>query len=206
MSLTVQFYTMLAMFGMGSWIGVALDTYGRFLKRPKRARWFLFFNDLSFWIVQGLIIFYVLLLVNEGELRFYVFLALLCGFAAYQSLFQSTYMNLLELLIRFVVRAYRFMAKLITTLILRPIRYIVHLLVVLILGLWSVLLAIIRYVWKVVYLPIKWISLVIWRLVPKKVKMFFYEVAGFFSKIKNFKNIWYNKYSQIKKWWRNFRS
>ncbi|KAA0543705.1 spore cortex biosynthesis protein YabQ [Bacillus sp. BGMRC 2118] len=190
MSLSVQFYTMLAMFGMGSWLGAALDTYGRFLQRPKRSRWLLFINDLTFWIVQGLIIFYVLLLVNEGELRFYVFLALLCGYAGYQSLFQSFYMNFLELLIRFVIRMYQFIAKLITTLVFKPIRYIIHLLVVLFISLWGALLVIVKFTINVVYLPIKWISLIVWKLLPKKVKMFFVNVAGVFKRIKNFKNIW----------------
>lgn len=206
MSLTVQFYTMLAMFGMGSWIGAALDTYGRFLQRPKRARWLLFINDLTFWIVQGLIIFYVLLLVNEGELRFYVFLALLCGYAAYQSLFQSFYMNFLEHLIRFVISTYKIIAKLINTLIIKPIRYLLHLFVLLLIGVWSFILVIVKFLFKVVYLPIKWISLVVWRLMPKKVKMFFIDVAGFLKKIKNFKNIWHSGLSFIKKWWKNFRS
>ncbi len=43
--------------------------------------------------------FYVLLLVNEAELRIYVFLALLCGFAAYQSMLKAIYMRLLNFLI-----------------------------------------------------------------------------------------------------------
>ncbi|MBM6616095.1 spore cortex biosynthesis protein YabQ [Bacillus suaedaesalsae] len=206
MSLSVQFYTMLAMFGMGSWVGAALDTYGRFLQRPKRARWLLFINDLSFWIVQGLIIFYVLLLVNEGELRFYVFLALLCGYAAYQSIFKSFYMNFLEHLIRFVIRTYQFIAKLITTLVIKPIRYLIHLLVVLLITLWGVLLVILKFLLNVVYLPLKWISLVVWKLLPKKVKMFFNDVAGFLIKIKNFKNIGHKWLAFIKKWWQNFRS
>ncbi|MFD6438251.1 spore cortex biosynthesis protein YabQ, partial [Peribacillus sp. NPDC060186] len=38
MTLTIQFYTLLAMIGMGSCFGAALDTYNRFLKRSKRKR------------------------------------------------------------------------------------------------------------------------------------------------------------------------
>ena len=78
MSLTTQLATMLAMIGMGSWLGAALDTYNRFLQRQDRTHWIVLINDILFWIVQGLIIFYVLLLVNEGELRFYIFLSILC--------------------------------------------------------------------------------------------------------------------------------
>jgi spore cortex biosynthesis protein YabQ len=199
MSLNIQFYTMLAMFGVGSWVGAALDTYGRFLKRPARARWFVFVNDVAFWLVQGLIIFYTLLVVNEGELRLYVLLALLCGYAAYQSLLQSFYISFLELLISFVVKTYNFIAKLITVLIINPIRYIIQLLLVLLLGLWKLMVFALTFFLKVIFTPIKWVGLVIWRLVPKKFKIFLYNTAGIFKKIKNFKTIG-------QKWWDKFRS
>ncbi len=88
MTLSTQFLTMLSMIGMGSLFGAMLDTYQRFLKRPKRKSLIVFINDLFFWIIQALLIFYTLFQVNNGELRFYIFLALLCGFAAYQSLFK----------------------------------------------------------------------------------------------------------------------
>ncbi|WP_328192609.1 spore cortex biosynthesis protein YabQ, partial [Heyndrickxia coagulans] len=39
MSLSVQFYTMLAMIAMGSFFGGTLDTYNRFLQRRNRKRW-----------------------------------------------------------------------------------------------------------------------------------------------------------------------
>jgi spore cortex biosynthesis protein YabQ len=163
MSLSVQFYTMLAMFGMGSWVGAALDTYGRLLKRPARASWFVFLNDVAFWVVQGLIIFYILLVVNEGELRFYVFLALLCGFAAYQSLFQSFYKCLLERLISIALSTYKLFARIVTVLIINPIRYIIQLLLVFLLGLWKLLLVIAIFIFKVITTPFKWIGLLLWK-------------------------------------------
>jgi spore cortex biosynthesis protein YabQ len=199
MSLSVQFYTMLAMFGMGSWVGAALDTYGRLLKRPARASWFVFLNDVAFWVVQGLIIFYILLVVNEGELRFYVFLALLCGFAAYQSLFQSFYKCLLERLISIALSTYKLFARIVTVLIINPIRYIIQLLLVFLLGLWKLLLVIAIFIFKVITTPFKWIGLLLWKLAPKKAKIILTKIAGIFVKMKNFKVIW-------KKWWNRFRS
>jgi len=96
MSLSVQFYTMLAMIAMGSFFGGTLDTYNRFLQRRKRKRWVVFVHDVLFWLCQSLLLFYVLFLVNAGEVRFYIFIALLCGFAAYQALFKNGYLKLLE--------------------------------------------------------------------------------------------------------------
>ena len=98
MSLTIQLYTMLSMI---EWVlDWSIFRYiSTFLKRQERKRWLVFIHDILFWIVQALFVFYVLLLVNEAELRIYVFLALLCGFAAYQSLLKALYMKLLNFLI-----------------------------------------------------------------------------------------------------------
>ena len=124
MTLTTQFYTLLAMIGMGSFYGAALDTYNRFLKRSERKRWIVFIHDVLFWVIQGLLIFYVLFLVNEGEFRFYLFLALLCGFSAYQSLFKKLYQSSLELFIKIVINIFKFCVKSFQILIILPINWV----------------------------------------------------------------------------------
>src|SRR6476659_5920333 len=111
MTLSTQFLTMISMIGMGSLFGAMFDTYQRFLKRPKQKAWIVFINDLLFWMIQALLIFYTLFLVNNGELRFYIFIALVCGFAAYQSLFKGLYLSLLETIIRSIIGLYRFLKK-----------------------------------------------------------------------------------------------
>lgn len=210
MSLTTQFYTMMAMVGMGSWLGAALDTYGRFLKRPKRAHWVVFLNDVFFWVVQGLIIFYTLLLVNEGELRFYVFIALLCGYATYQSMLKNWYLRVLEKLIDFSISAYRFLAKTIQLLIIKPIQTLFQTIIVLILGLLNFLWTLAKFlfktiIWvlKIIFLPVKWTGLILWKLVPKQFKRviekYFYSLAGFFKKMENMKHSLYKIWKKIKK-------
>ena len=124
MTLTTQFYTLLAMIGMGSFYGAALDTYNRFLKRSQRKRWIVFIHDVLFWVIQGLLIFYVLFLVNEGEFRFYLFLALFCGFSAYQALFQKLYCHSLEIFIKIVISIYKFCIKSFQILIFIPIKWV----------------------------------------------------------------------------------
>jgi spore cortex biosynthesis protein YabQ len=210
MSLTTQFYTMLAMVGMGSWLGAALDTYGRFLKRPKRAHWVVFINDLLFWLFQGLIIFYILLLVNEGELRFYVFIALLCGYAAYQSILKEWYNTALEIFIQFMIGTYRFLAKAFRFLIVRPIMGIFHSIIVLLLGIFNVILIVgsllikvIVVLLKIIFTPFKWIGLLLWKLTPIKIRRilekYFYKLAGFIQKAQNMKHILYKLWKKIKK-------
>ena len=125
MTLSTQFMTMLAMIGMGVFFGAGLDTYNRFLKRSKRKSWLVFINDVLFWILQGLFIFFVLFRVNQGELRFYIFIALLCGFAAYQSLFKGIYLRWLEMLISFVISVFRFFVKIVYLLVYKPIYLVI---------------------------------------------------------------------------------
>jgi spore cortex biosynthesis protein YabQ len=198
MTLSTQFLTMLAMIGMGSLFGASLDTHNRFLKRSKRKSWIVFINDILFWVFQGLSIFYVLFSVNMGELRFYIFLALLCGFAAYQSLFKKTYLKLLERAISITINIYLFFVKAVRLLIVRPLQMLAAtaLSLVLITGrglyvllkwLLSVLLWLLKnIIWK----PIKMIFLLFWKLLPKTVKKsvekLYNKLAGFLFIVKNY--------------------
>lgn len=171
MSLTTQFYTMLAMIAMGSIFGASLDTYNRFLQRGKRKRWIVFINDVMFWLIQGLAVFYILFLVNYGEIRFYIFVALVCGFAAYQALMKNIYLKLLEILISAVISIYQFIVKLFMSLIFNPIKWIVLAFVTLTITLGKVLLSLVKvilqmllWVIKIIFSPLKWIFALFWKL------------------------------------------
>ncbi|WP_075979835.1 spore cortex biosynthesis protein YabQ [Bacillus massilinigeriensis] len=195
MTLSTQFLTMLAMIGMGCFFGAALDTYNHFLQRPKRKGWIVFFNDILFWTVQGLIIFYILFLVNKGELRFYIFLALLCGFAAYQSLLKQIYLRLLEFVISTIVTIYRFFVKMFQMLVYRPIYSLVMAIISFIIllgkGLYALvrfLLKILIYIIRMVLKPFSWILSLLWNKLPKGIKniveKLYNKMAGYFLKIK----------------------
>ncbi|KAF0816350.1 MULTISPECIES: spore cortex biosynthesis protein YabQ [unclassified Cytobacillus] len=209
MTLTTQFLTMLAMIGMGSVFGAALDTYNRFLQRTKRKSWLVFINDILFWVVQGLAIFYILFLVNKGELRFYIFIALLCGFAAYQSLFKKMYLRVLEISIRMAISIYRFFVKAVTILIYKPIQGLIMALIAIAVmlgkGLYSLLKVIIRVLWftlKAAFLPVKWILSLLWKLLPKKIKKtvekLYNKLAGYLQRIKNYVLKWTAKWKKPK--------
>lgn len=177
MSLPVQFYTLLAMIGMGSFFGAALDTYQRFLKRKSRKVWIVFINDILFWILHGLIMFYILFQVNYGEVRFYLVLALLCGFAAYQALFKTSYMKMLEWGIRFVTASARFVRRLFQILVYNPIKGLILLLVSMflfigkaLLGLVTITGKVLLWVLKIMIKPFLILAKLLWYLVPKPVK------------------------------------
>jgi spore cortex biosynthesis protein YabQ len=195
MSLTTQLATMLAMIGMGSWLGAALDTYNRFLQRQDRTHWIVFINDILFWIVQGLIIFYVLLLVNEGELRFYIFLAILCGYAVYQSLFRMIYLKVLEWAIWFATRLYRFFVQLCYYFIVRPIQLLFQTLLALSFFIWKLFLSFLRILYRCVKLllaPVRWIGLMVWKRIPQNWKAslekIFSYLAGIIRQVKKVKD------------------
>lgn len=196
MSLSVQFYTLLAMIGMGSYFGAALDTYNRFLKRSKRKSWIVFINDFLFWVVQGLLIFYVLFLVNEGELRIYSFLALLCGFSAYQALIKGFFLKCLEAVINFIIATLNFIKKSIQTLIFQPIKWLAAGIIFLLASVAKGIYFLIKSILKIIYSMIKialrpFIRLLmgIWNYLPKPVTKnvgkFYNKVTGFFNNLKN---------------------
>jgi spore cortex biosynthesis protein YabQ len=209
MTLSTQFITMLSMIGMGALFGASLDTYQRFLNRPKRKRWFVFINDLLFWLAQGLSIFYTLFLVNQGEIRFYIFLALLCGFAAYQSLFKRLYLSLLEILIQICISTYRFGEKTFLLMVWKPVLWIIGLIISLFFALYKGLLALIRLIYRIIkwvlsiiFKIILWILSLLWKLVPKKVKKSVEKIynrgAGFLLKIKNYVHRWVKAWKKPK--------
>jgi spore cortex biosynthesis protein YabQ len=197
MTLSTQFLTMISMIGMGSLFGVMFDTYQRFLDRPNRKSWIVFFNDLLFWVIQALIIFYILFLVNNGELRFYIFIALLCGFAAYQSLFKGVYLRLLEFMIKTAIAIYRFIRRAFQLLIYKPVIGLIQLVISIIIligrGLFSLVkfvLKVLLFILKIFWVPIVKIILILWKLLPKSIKKYveklYNRTAGIFMEIKNY--------------------
>ncbi|SDZ66357.1 spore cortex biosynthesis protein YabQ [Evansella caseinilytica] len=148
MTLEVQFLSMLASAGTGIWLGASFDTYKRFLGSPKRFRWTFVINDVLFWILQGLIFFYVLLQVNNGDVRFYLILSLILGYSIYRALFEKLFLQLLEWLIGFCKGTYRMISRTIKVLIITPIKWLLQLVLslsmILLTTLWNILLFLLR--------------------------------------------------------------
>ncbi|WP_332697265.1 spore cortex biosynthesis protein YabQ [Halalkalibacter lacteus] len=184
MTLTVQLYTMLSMAAMGLYIGAAIDTYGRFTRKRPSFNWLVACNDLLFWLVQALVVFYVLLQANNGEIRFYIFLALVCGYAAYQSLFRQLYQTLLEKLITFVIQTYRITIKLFMVLLINPIKYLLKVLYSLCMMVLSVCLTVILFLLRIIWRPTKWLLFLLykWTRLNKQVN----KMKPIFRKLKEF--------------------
>ena len=197
------------MIGMGSVFGAMFDTYQRFLNRSKRKQWIVFINDLLFWIIQALLIFYTLFMVNDGELRFYIFIALLCGFAAYQSLFKGIYLKLLEVIIQTVIATINFLKKTFRLLIYKPVLGLIQLVIAIIIAFGRGIFTLVKFIFKVVLFilkiiifPVQKILLLFWKLLPKGIKKsvekLYNKTAGNFKEIKNYINTFINKWKKRK--------
>jgi spore cortex biosynthesis protein YabQ len=197
------------MIGMGAIFGTMLDTYQRFLQRSKRKHWLVFLNDILFWAIQALLVFYILFLVNKGEIRFYIFIALVCGFAAYQSLFRRLYLRILEELISSFVSFYIFLKKLTIILLFRPVQGLIQIGMFIILFFGRGLYTLVKFVLKALLFIMKFILqivgkilLIFWKPLPKKIKKpvekLYNRTAGILLKIKNTINKFPEKWKKRK--------
>jgi len=192
MSLTTQFYTMIAMISMGCSFGAAFDTYSRFFNRKTQKKWFVFICDIFFWITQALLTFYVLYQVNNGEIRFYIFLALLCGYAAYQGLFKKIYEMFLEKIIQLGLFIYRKLLQISNILVVKPLRFLITLFITVFLAMIKFLWTVILFIWKIIYGILKFVfkpfvifSKFIWCKLPKSFRIGLSNGIQFFSKGRN---------------------
>lgn len=185
MTLDVQFLTMISMILSGFYLGVILDTFRRLSAYWKNSLWLTYLMEICFWMTQTMIIFYVLFRVNSGELRVYVFLACLLGFAAYQACAKRAYKILLERIIKMVAAVYRFCSKLVHGIVFAPIHWLVRMAIRLVAGLLKLASAILLFLLTVVFAPFKWVGKGLYLLLPGSIKRFFNKKAGIYSKMKN---------------------
>ncbi|WP_282068983.1 spore cortex biosynthesis protein YabQ [Bacillus pumilus] len=209
MTLTVQFYTMLSMVAMGIWLGASLDTYKLFVNREKTVKWLLVIHDLLFWLVQGLLFFYVLLLTNEGEFRLYIFLAVALGFSMYQALMKQLYMNILKFMMMCVYQTALVFKRLVMSIVFQPIRWLLTLIISAIMFLLHLLLRLVhftfRLVWKVlsvVCYPLIWLlNVTIIHRIPEKwrtsMRLFFSKGAGILQGTKKLSGTIKTKWKQF---------
>src|SRR5690625_7413437 len=107
MTLQVQFLTMVSMIIGGLYLGIARDTYLRFTPYWRQRIILKYVFEIAFWMIQTLLLFYILFRVNPGDLWFYVFLACLLGVSLFIVFFVSLYKKLLELMIFLLLIIYR---------------------------------------------------------------------------------------------------
>ncbi|MFM1655459.1 spore cortex biosynthesis protein YabQ [Brevibacillus sp. B_LB10_24] len=150
MSLTVQFQTIAFMSLCGVLMGIGFDTYQVFKGKGRIPRWLIFLLDLSFWLCSIWLVFFVLVRVNDGVVRLPIFLGILAGAYVYFVLVSKKYIQLLLIVIKFCKWCYRTTLLLFHVLIISPVRFIVRLIWILLTFIFSILLAIGNFLWRII--------------------------------------------------------
>lgn len=190
MTLSVQFTAMIVMVLSGLYLGLIQDTFRRFALYWKNRKAANYLFEISFWILQTLIIFYVLFLVNSGELRLYFILAFLLGFSAYQALFKTIYRRLLEVFIKLFKQFYSFFQRLVFIFIIVPVKWIAAMCIALLLFLVKVMIKTVQIILKAVLFPFYLLILAVKPFIPKKIISFFHKISMFYSTMKHISKKW----------------
>lgn len=178
MTLSTQFLTILSMVGTGLFIGTSHETLRRFERIWLSVGLFRYSVEIVFWLTQAIIVYLVLFLVNEGVIRFFVFLALLLGYAMYQSLIAWWYRRVLDTVIDIGVRIFRWIVRLVHWIVIKPIVGLALFLWLIIVKLTQLLFMII----KVLLWPFLLIGRFLYRLLPKPVKQMIERFVSYFRK------------------------
>lgn len=135
------------MVGAGLFLGASFDTYSR-LRKESAYRWLRTIEDIFFWMLNGFFVFIWLKSVNEGEVRFYIFLAILLGFSIYKVFVQHTFKRVLEVAIYYVVKTYEVVTKLLYVLIVKPLMLLFQMLMAIVLFIVGIVQSIMMYLYK----------------------------------------------------------
>lgn len=162
MTLHTQFLAMATMLAGGMYIGFANETFRRFVPSWKWSSFLTYTFEVLFWLVQTTLLYYVLYKVNYGEIRFYLFTALIAGFLLYILLFQTIYVKVLG----FIIKVVKKVILILYNLIMMPIVYIIRLLL-------QLFKFVLRTFAKVIHILFNYLVVPLIKLVvPKKVYNF----------------------------------
>src|SRR5699024_7234152 len=184
MTLTIQFTTMITMVLSGVFIGASYHTFKRLEHLWFHRIFWRYIFEIVFWILHVLLLYYVLYIVNEGILRFYVFLSIFCGYAMFKSLLERVYNKILDYIFRLIRYICGIIYKIVSFLIIQPIVWLVSLVIVIIMKLFSLVGYIVLLCWKIVSCPFKWVFLQFVKLLPKKAQKYLHHYYSKYSKIK----------------------
>jgi spore cortex biosynthesis protein YabQ len=120
-SLQVQFLTIASVALAGIGMGAVFDGYRVAARELNAGRVWIPVFDLLYWLLAALVVFRVLLEVNEGEVRLPVFLGFFIGLAFYFWLLSDPVIRLYRLLAAAVRSVFRFAVRAADALVVRPV-------------------------------------------------------------------------------------
>ncbi|MCF3944461.1 spore cortex biosynthesis protein YabQ [Oceanobacillus alkalisoli] len=185
MTLSVQFTTMAVMVLSGIYLGLAQDTFRRFSVHWKNRTVISYLLEIGFWLLQTIIVFYFLFLVNSGEIRLYIFLACLLGFSFYQALLKTVYRNVLEGVISVLRTIFRFIKQVFLIFIVTPLKWIFFLLSGIIVFIINLVVKLLAIILKIILFPFLMIGRILKPLIPENFIKFFHKLHPIYSTIRN---------------------
>jgi spore cortex biosynthesis protein YabQ len=157
------------MAGAGAYLGAAFDVFSR-LRFKKNNRLLMIIQDMVFWLLNGLVIFTWLRMVNEGEMRIYIFLSLFCGYAFYKALLQSIFRDMLERWIKMTLALYHFMLRLLHIVVIKPLEWLYRITIVIVLFIVGLIIQLFKYFYRLLLYCIKPFSVIFTKWLKKWVK------------------------------------
>jgi spore cortex biosynthesis protein YabQ len=187
-SLEAQYLTMVAMTVSGAVMGAIYDMYRTVLKEWRLIKVFGPLFDLVFWILSIVIVFSSLLWANHGDMRIYVFVILCIGYLIYkltlQRIIVASTMTIIQI-IQFTVRS---LYRMIILLIVRPIVGIYHMLLLvlrLISRIGFVLEQVILWPFQILLKLLGWLFRPFLNYGKKKFQKPYQKLEGFFRRLSN---------------------
>ena len=101
----------------GILIGILFDFFRILRKSFKTKDFVTYIEDILFWILTGFSILYFIFMFNNGEIRFFMFVAIGIGIILYMKIFSSVF-------IKINVNIINLLKKIFMTIIIVPIKFI----------------------------------------------------------------------------------
>lgn len=120
----------------GVLIGIIFDIFRILRKTIKTSDFVTYIEDFLFWIITSIILFYSIFTYNNGELRFFMFLAVILGFVLYFFTISSylikinvkiintikrIFLKLFEIIYKPIIKTFKILKKV----IFKPILFII---------------------------------------------------------------------------------
>lgn len=121
MDLTAQYMTAILMSGAGAILGTIYDIYRTSLKEWRYLRPFSTLFDLLFWAFSLVFVFTLLLGVNDGDVRFVIFVLLALGYGVYRFTLHRLIVASTRLTVRFILQILRFTLWVLYSMFVQPI-------------------------------------------------------------------------------------
>lgn len=125
-----QAYLFLIFVINGIIIGLVFDAFRILRKSFKTSDLITIIQDILFWIITGTIILYSIFVFNDGEIRFFMFVAIFLGVALYMRLLSQYIIkisvgviDIVKKAIKFVFKILAFPIKIISKTIKKPILF-----------------------------------------------------------------------------------